>query len=77
MKLEGEGKNVEAVNNFIEKLEGNNIASLRKGRTGKELREINSGGGKTTFEIELDLYEVSEKQASSIAEDSSGIEKEG
>lgn len=77
VKLEGEGKNVEAVNNFIEKLEGNNIASMRKGRTGKELREINSGGGKTTFEIELDLYEVSEKQASSIAEDSSGIEKEG
>lgn len=77
VKLEGEGKNVEAVNTFIEKLEGNKVANMRRGRTGKELREINSGGGKTTFEIELNLIEVSKQQASSVSKQSTGRVNEG
>ena len=58
MKLEGEGINVEPVNTFISNIENNGVARIRKGRGGEEMREIKSDGGKTTFEIEIDLLET-------------------
>ena len=58
MKLEGEGINVESVNTFISNIENNGVARIRKGRGGEEMREIKSDGGKTTFEIEIDLLET-------------------
>ena len=58
MKLEGEGINVESVNTFISNIENNGIARIRKGRGGEEMREIKSDGGKTTFEVEIDLLEA-------------------
>ena len=63
VKLEGEGKNVEAINTFIENLEKNNVAIIKKNRSGEEMREIESDGGKTTFEIEFNLMEESSEQA--------------
>lgn len=57
VKLEGEGKNVEAINTFIENLEINGVATIRRNRSGEEIREIESDGGKTTFEIEFNLIE--------------------
>ena len=65
VKLEGQGKNVEAINTFIENLEKNKVANIRKNRSGEEIREIESDGGKTTFEIEFDLMEELPKQAAS------------
>ena len=44
VKIEG-GRNVESINNFIERLETNQVALIRKDRTGDELRSIKSGGG--------------------------------
>jgi hypothetical protein len=58
MKLEGEGINVESVNTFISNIENNGVARIRKGRGGEEMREIKSDGGKTTFEVEIDLLEA-------------------
>jgi hypothetical protein len=58
MKLEGEGINVESVNTFISNIENNGIARIRNGRGGEEMREIKSDGGKTTFEVEIDLLEA-------------------
>ena len=58
VKLKGQGKTVEAINNFIENLE-NKVANIRTGRSGDERRTIKSDGGKTTFEIEFDLTEIS------------------
>ena len=57
MKIEGEGRNVESINNFIERLETNQVALIRKDRTGDELRSIKSGGGSTSFEVELEMLE--------------------
>lgn len=59
VKLEGEGKNVAAVNDFIGKLESLGIARIRTGRSGDEKSKIKSGGGKTTFEVELEMSEES------------------
>ena len=59
VKLKGQGKTVEAINNFIENLEKNKVANIRTGRSGDERRTIKSDGGKTTFEIEFDLTEIS------------------
>lgn len=56
--LEGECINVESVNTFISNIENNGVAKIRKGRGGEELREIKSEGGKTTFEVEIDLLEA-------------------
>ena len=57
VKLEGEGKTIEAINTFIENLEKNQIASIRIGRSGDEKRKIESDGDKTTFTIEFNLIE--------------------
>jgi hypothetical protein len=57
VKLEGEGRNVESVNNFIERLETNNVAIVRKDRSGDELRDIKSGGGGTSFKVEFEMLE--------------------
>ena len=54
---------MEAINTFIENLEKNKVANIRKNRSGEEIREIESDGGKTTFEIEFDLMEELPKQA--------------
>jgi len=65
VKIEGEGKNVESVNTFIEQLEKNEVATLRTGRSGEERREIKSGGGSTTFEVDFRIIEET-KDASGI-----------
>jgi hypothetical protein len=57
VRLEGEGKTIEAINTFIESLEENKVGNIRIGRSGEEKREIKSGGGKTTFDIEFELME--------------------
>ena len=57
VKLEGEGVNVESVNTFISNIENNGVAQIRKGRGGDEIRQIKSDGGKTTFEVEINLLE--------------------
>jgi len=67
VKLEGEGRNVESVNNFIERLETNAVATVRKDRSGDELRDIKSGGGSTTFKVE---FEMLEEQETALNEDS-------
>ena len=67
VKLEGEGRNVESVNNFIERLETNAVATVRKDRSGDELRDIKSGGGSTTFKVE---FEMLEEQETPLNEDS-------
>ena len=60
IELEGEGKNVEAINTFLENLEKSKVASLQRGRGGKERREIKSQTGKTTFEFDIELKEKAE-----------------
>ncbi len=77
VKLEGEGKNVEAINNFIENLENNGVATIRKNRSGDEIRDIESDGGKTTFEIEFNLMEESPRQATSEEPDRTAGSEEG
>lgn len=57
VKLEGDGRNVESINTFLGKLELAKISRIRKGRSGEELRQIKSGKGKTSFEVEIDLLE--------------------
>ena len=57
VKLEGEGRNIPSVNNFIEKLETNGIAVVRKDRSGEEISNIKSGGGSTSFKVELEMLE--------------------
>jgi hypothetical protein len=64
VKLEGEGRNVESVNNFIERLETNQVAVVRSDRTGDELRNIKSGGGSTSFDVEFEMLEVKEAPVS-------------
>ena len=65
LEISGEGKNIEAINNCISKLEINEVAYLQKGRSGEEKREIKSAAGKTTFEIEIEIKEVSKKNIKS------------
>jgi hypothetical protein len=62
--LEGEGRNVESVNNFIERLETNRVAVVRSDRTGDELRNIKSGGGSTSFDVEFEMLEIEEAPVS-------------
>jgi len=64
VKLEGEGRNVESINNFIEKLETNKIAVVRKDRSGDETRDIKSGGGSTSFKVEFEMFEEIQVQPS-------------
>ena len=57
VKIEGEGKTIEAINTFIENLKKNEVGTVKVGRSGDEKRKISSGGDKTTFEIEFQLIE--------------------
>jgi hypothetical protein len=68
VKLEGEGRNVESVNNFIERLETNAVAMVRKDRSGDELRDIKSGGGNTTFKVEFEMLEDPELDEEPVSE---------
>ena len=77
VKLEGQGKNVEAINNFIEELELNNVAFINKNRSGDEIREIERDGGKTTFKIEFKLMEEKQIEASDEAASNEEVQKEG
>ena len=63
VKIEGEGKTIKAINTFIDNLEKNNVATIQKGRSGEEKRKIESGGGKTTFEIEFQLIEEEQSKS--------------
>ena len=65
IEIKGEGKNIESINNFLENLEKNKVADLQIGRSGEEKRTIKSAAGKTTFEIEIELSEVTEESTSS------------
>ena len=47
---------IEVINNFIENLKKNNVATIRQGRSGEE-KENKSAKGKTTFDIEFNLIE--------------------
>ena len=68
VKLEGEGRNVESVNNFIERLETNAVAMVRKDRSGDELRDIKSGGGNTNFKVEFEMLEEPEPDEEPMSE---------
>ena len=59
IKLEGEGRNVEAINTFLANLKKAKVARIKTGRSGEDLRKIKSGGGETTFEIQLETFEDS------------------
>ena len=64
VKLEGDGRNVESINTFLGKLELAKVSRIRKGRSGEELRQIKSGKGKTSFEVEIDLLEEAARSPS-------------
>ncbi len=68
VKLEGEGKTIEAINTFIESLEKNKVGNIQTGRSGEEKRVIKSGGGKTTFEIEFELFEENPSNSAFIGD---------
>ena len=63
VEIKGEGKNIESINTFIENLEKNNVAILKVDRGGDERRKIRSAGGKTTFEVDIELIEDVRLQA--------------
>ena len=79
VKIEGEGKTIEAINTFIENLKKNEVATIRIGRSGDEKRKIESGGGKTTFEIEFQLIEEELPNSASFQSNNSSnrLRKEG
>lgn len=79
VKIEGEGKTIEAINTFIKSLEKNNVANIRVGRSGEKMREIKSGGGKTTFEIEIKIVEEGDPKSAQVWGESSNkvIHKKG
>ena len=74
VKIEGEGKTIEAINTFIGNLEKNDVATIQKGRSGEEKRKIESGGDKTTFEIEFQLIEEEQPKSANIQFDLPNIE---
>jgi hypothetical protein len=74
VKIEGEGKTIKAINTFIDNLEKNNVATIQKGRSGEEKRKIESGGEKTTFEIEFQLIEEEQLKSANIQFDLPNIE---
>ena len=55
--LEGQGRNVEAVNNFIKGMEDDGVGNVQMDKSGDKKRKINSSLGKTSFTIELLLLE--------------------
>jgi hypothetical protein len=74
VKIEGEGKTIKAINTFIDNLEKNNVATIQKGRSGEEKRKIESGGEKTTFEIEFQLIDEEQPKSVNIQFDLPNIE---
>lgn len=68
IQIKGEGKNIESINTFIEKIEKNKVANLKLDRGGDERRKIRSAGGKTSFEMDIELIEENKtKEFSSMA----------
>ena len=68
IKIKGEGKNIESINTFIEKIEKNKVATLKLDRSGDERRKIRSAGGKTSFEMDIELIEENKsKEFSSVS----------
>ena len=68
IQIKGEGKNIESINTFIEKIEKNKVANLKLDRGGDERRKIRSAGGKTSFEMDIELIEENKtKQFSSVS----------
>ena len=65
--LEGQGRNVEAVNNFIKAMEESEIGYVMVDKGGDKKRKINSTLGKTTFTIELMLLEEKKEEETSVA----------
>jgi hypothetical protein len=59
------------MNNFIESLKKNNVATVRVGRSGEEMREIKSAKGKMTFDIEFKLIEEVPNKSAFMREPSS------
>jgi len=76
VKLEGDGRNVESINTFLGKLELAKVSRIRKGRSGEELRQIKSGKGKTSFEVEIDLLEEADNK-SPLPKSSTVIQRKG
>lgn len=68
--LEGVCETIEVMNNFIESLKKNNVANVRVGRSGEEMREIKSSKGKMTFDIEFKLIEEVPNKSAFIRETS-------
>ena len=66
VKIEGEGKTIEAINTFIENLKKNEVGTIKIGRSGDEKRKISSGGDKTTFEIEFQLIEEETNKSAGV-----------
>ena len=75
----GCGKTIEAINTFIESLEKNKVGNIRIGRSGEEKREIKSGGGKTTFDIEFELIEEDSSKSAFLPKliQTNGVYKKG
>lgn len=68
IQIKGEGKNIESINTFIEKIEKNKVATLKLDRSGDERRKIRSAGGKTSFEMDIELIEENKsKEFSSVS----------
>ena len=65
--LEGQGRNVESVNNFIKAMEESEIGYVMEDKGGDKKRKINSTLGKTTFTIELMLLEEKKQEEASVA----------
>ena len=70
---------VEVVGIQLLGLQKNEVATIRIGRSGDEKRKIESGGGKTTFEIEFQLIEEELPKSASFQSNNSSnrLRKEG
>ena len=67
VQIKGEGKNIESINTFIENIEKNKVATLMLDRGGDERIKIRSAGGKTSFEMDIELIEDTKtKELSSV-----------
>ena len=65
LEIKGEGKDVPAINLFLENLKKNKVANLRVDRSGKDRRKIRSpGDGGHYFEVEITLVEDAENKQS-------------
>ena len=57
LEIKGEGKDVPAINLFLENLKKNKVANLRVDRSGKDRRKIKSVNKVHSFEVEITLVE--------------------